>query len=200
MTFVSQHEIDQLAGRIERAYERRGGHWNASCSTSRVWTAVARILVQCRLDDPATPVDPELYVASQDIDPDSTDPWTDLASPRAVERYRRQVRAIIRQLRSELEREVRKAERSIRRGRPTAEVLGDRGAGLSPLGRYIAAHRAGRVDLAERWSPEALIQHRGCPLYREACAGLLPADEYPREPAVLKAPRPYSFAYAGSPN
>lgn len=200
MSFVSQIEIDHLAGRIERSYRRLGARWDAVCSTPRVWATAARMLRQCRADDPAMPVDPELYVAAQGIDPDSSDPWTDLASPPAVERYRRQVGSIIGQLRSELVREVRKAERSIRRGRPTCEVLAERNPGLSPLGRYIVARRALRDDLAERWSVEALVQHHGCPLYREACVGLLPADEYPRESNLAAAPRRSPLAFVGSLN
>jgi hypothetical protein len=200
VSFVSQIEIDHLAGRIERAYERLGARWNAACSTPRVWATAARILRQCRLDDPTMPVDPELYVAAQGIDPDSSDPWTDLASPRAVERYRRRIGSIIHQLRSELVREIRKAEGSIRRGRPAGEVLAERNPKLSPLGRYIVARRAMRADLAERWSFEALVQHQGCPLYREACLDLLPVDEYPRESEVVPAPRRSPMAFVGSLN
>jgi hypothetical protein len=200
VSFASQTQIDHLAVRIERAYQRRGARWNASCSTPRVWATAARILHQCGLDDPSLPVDPELYVAAQGIDPDSSDPWTELASPLAVDRYRRRVRSIVRQLRSELVREIRKAERSIHTGRPAAEVLSEHNPRLSPLGRYIVARRSLRADLAERWSCEALIQHRVCPLYREACIGLLPVDEYPREAEVGQAPGRSLIASAGSLN
>lgn len=200
MSFVLQTEIDHLAGRIERAFLRRGARWDASRSTHRVWAAAARTLRQCGLDDPALPTDPELYVAAQGIDPDSVDPWTDLASPLAVDRYRRRVRSIVRQLRSELSREIRKAERSIEGGRPAAEVLAGRDPRFSPLGRYIVARRAGLDDLAERWSDGALIQHQGCPLYREACVGLLPDEDYPRESEAVHAPRRSLLATVASSN
>jgi len=198
--FVTQIEIDHLAGRIEQAYARRGARWNAACSTPRVWTSAAKALWQCGIDDPEFPVDPELYVAAQGIDPDSSDPWADLASPLAVERYRRRIRAIIRQLRSELLREIRLAERSIRRGRPTSDVLASRNPGLSPLGRYIVARRALRADLADRWSREALDQHRSCPLYRKACLNFLPLDEYPSETEGRTAPVRFPIPAACSLN
>lgn len=194
MPFVTQIEIDHLAERIERAYERRGARWSAACSTPRVWASAAKALWQCSLDEPGFPVDPELYVAAQRVDPDSSDPWADLASPRAVERYRRRIRTIIRQLRAELLREIRRAERSIRLGRPTGDVLASRNPRLSPLGRYIVARRALRADLAERWSREAFDQHRSCPLYRNACLDFLSLDEYPSEtegrPAPARFPHP----------
>lgn len=200
MPFVSQTEIDLLAGRIERAYERRGARWNAACSTGRVWASAARALCQCRHQDPEFPVDPELYVAAQGVDPESSDPWSDLASPQAVERYRRRIRSIIRQLRSELLREIRLAERSIRLGRSPSDVLADRTSRLSPLGRYIVARRARRPDLAERWSREALEQHRSCPLYRNASIELLPLDEYPCESEGRPAPARFPIPSACSLN
>lgn len=181
MPFISQTEIDHLAGRIERAYLHRGARWNAGCSTPRVWTAAARNLLQCRLDDPESPVDPELYVAAQGVDTDSSDPWADLASPRAMERYRGRVRSIVLLLRSELDREIRRAERLIRDGRPAVDVLDGRNARLSPLGRYIVARRASHDDIAKRWSREALDQHRSCPLYRKASLEFLSVDQYPSE-------------------
>lgn len=189
MTFVSQTEIHRLAERIERAYSRRGGRFVSGCSTPRVWNAAARALWQCRLDDPELPVDPELYVAAQGVDADSSDPWTDLASPEAMERFRRRVQAIVRQLQSELGREIRRAERSISRGREPVAVLNARDPGLSPLARYIVARKTLGEDLARRWLPGALAQHRSCPLYRNACDGFLSVAEYPSEPGVPDAIR-----------
>ncbi len=188
MTFVSQIEIQRLAERIERAYMRRGGRFRAVCSTPRVWNAAATALWRCRLDDPELPVDPELYVAAQGIDADSSDPWADLASPQAMERFRRRVRAIVHQLQSELSREIRRAERSISRGREAVAVLTARDSRLSPLARYIVARKTLGEDLARRWLPGALEQHRSCPLYRNACGGFLSVAEYPSERDAIRAP------------
>jgi hypothetical protein len=172
---ASRHEIDRLAGRIRNAYLRRGGRWNGGCSTDRLWEAAALVVIQCHDENPEIPIDPELFVISQSI----TDPWSDLASPRAAERYRKQVATIVRSLKVELGREIRQAEEMIRRGRSISDVVGGRNAKLSPLGRYIVARRAFRPDLADDWSRRARIQHESCPLYRSACCEFLPVEAYP---------------------
>jgi len=125
------------------------------------------------------PLDSELFVASQPISDALSDPWTELAQPEAARRYRSQVRRIIRQLRSELKREVALAERSIRQDREISSALLATNPRLSPLGCYIAAHRAGRADLVCQFVTAATEQHRSCPLYQPASAGLLPAECYP---------------------
>ncbi|WP_165251606.1 hypothetical protein [Paludisphaera soli] len=179
MSLASQEELDRLAGRIRVAYDRRGVRWNDGRSTSRVWTAAAMTLWQCHVDDPAVPIDPELFVASQRFRPAEADPWTDLASARAAEAYRVRVRRIVRQLRSELGREIRLAERLVLQGRSLGTVLCDRNSRLSPMGRYIVARRAARPDLAERWHHDAFVQHECCPLYRHASLEYLSNEEYP---------------------
>ncbi|MDG3006683.1 hypothetical protein [Paludisphaera mucosa] len=147
-----------------------------------MWSAAAMILWQCRMDDPEVPVDPELYVASQRVDRDAPDPWADVASPQAAERYRKRIQRIVRQLRSELNHEIRLAEGMILRGRPLGDVLGSRNSRISPLSRYIVAQRALRRDLADHWSRGAAAQHQSCPLYRNASLSFLSADEYPTDP------------------
>lgn len=175
MSLATRHEIDSLADRIQNACRRRGFTWRDGCSTARVWEAAAVALIQCHVEDPKLPIDPELFVASQTID----NPWTDLASPLARERYARQVVTIIRQLRSELRREIRRAEELIERGCSVGDVVGGASARFSPLGRYIVARRALRPDLADEWNREALAQHESCPLYRSACCNFLPVEAYP---------------------
>jgi hypothetical protein len=175
----TQDVIDRLANRIERAYSLRRAQWWRGCSTRRVWSAAALRLWQAHVDDPQLPLDSELFVASQPITDSLSDPWSELAQPDAARRYSAQVRRIIRQLRSELTREVRVAERSIRRDREIRPGLLAENRRLSPLGCYIAALRAGRADLARRFAAAAAEQHRSCPLYRSASLSLLPADLYP---------------------
>jgi hypothetical protein len=184
VVLASQDELDRLASRIRVAYDRRGARWNDGRSTPRVWAAAAMTLWQCHVDDPAVPIDPELFVASQRFSPAEADPWSDLASPRAGEAYRVRVRRIVRQLSSELGREIRLAERLVQEGRPLGAVLCDRNSRISPMGRYIVARRASRPDLAERWNRDAFVQHECCPLYRNASIEYLSAEEYPsrREP------------------
>jgi hypothetical protein len=131
------------------------------------------------VDDSQLPLDSELFVASQPISGSLADPWSELTQPEAAHRYRGQVRRIIRQLRAELKREVKLAERSIHRhGTLEPAVLAQCGR-LSPLGCYIAAQRMGRPDLARRFVAAAARQHHSCPLYQAASAWLLPAELYP---------------------
>lgn len=153
--------------------------WNDGCSTMRVWTASAQLLAQLHGDDPAIPLDPELFVASQALTPGFGDAWGDLTSAAAGESYRTRVRGIVRQLERELTREIRYAERLIAKGRPIREVLRNVDARLSSLGCYLVAARAGRLDLAVEFEAGVFLQHRSCPLYRSACLAFLPADHYP---------------------
>jgi hypothetical protein len=179
----TQDMIEHLADRIERAYSLRRPRWWRGCSTRRVWSAAALRLWQAHAEDPQTPLDSELFVASQPISNALSDPWSELTQPDATRRYRSQVQRIIRRLRSELTREVRLAERSIRRHPQTSPAILDRSRRLSPLGCYIAAHRAGRADLADRFVAAAAQQHGSCPLYRPASVFLLAADLYPTHDA-----------------
>ena len=199
---ASQKELDRLATRIQLAYRRRGPCWDGGRSTSRVWTAAAMVLWQVHLDDAEVPLDPELFVASQPMDSGVADPWVDLVGENAKTAYQRRVRQIIHMLRAELKRELRFAGRLVRKGRPLGDVLLDPNPRLSPLGRYIAAQRADRGDLAERLEDDALAQHRVCPLYRFASLAFVSAEQYPidSEPAKTEShaaplpllPRPLS--------
>ncbi len=176
---ATQHEVDEVAERIEHVYCVRRPGWRGGCSSSRVWQVAARLLLETLAIDPALPCDPVLFVLAQPAGGPYPDPWTELTAPESVRHYRRCVRGIVRGLRQELTKEVRLAEERIAAGRPIGRVLGSRGRGLSALGRYIVARRAGRAVLARRFLPDVLAQHHSCPLYRPATTGLLPAGAYP---------------------
>ena len=176
---TTQTTIDRLATRIERAYRLRRASWYRGCTTSRVWTTAAAMLLQVHKDDPAIPLDPELYVAVQPDDTSFDDPWIGLIRPEAAARYRRQVRAMVRRLRAELRGEIRSAERRVGRGEELGAVLIGASHRLSPLGCYIVALRAGSDKLAERFRAGAASQHRSCPLYHQASLPLLPPGRYP---------------------
>ena len=180
------HEVlDHVAARIEQAYGLRRSRWFRGCSTTRLWYSAALRLWEAHSTDPAqVPLDPELYVASQPISTPLSDPWTELADPEAIRRYRSSVSRIVRQLRAELRRELMGAEQSIRRGREIGTVLGRKNRRLSSLGSYILARRAGRDDLADHFAAGAIAQHRSCPLYRSASLAFIPAEFYPDENLV----------------
>ncbi len=175
----TQETLDHLADRIERAFTLRRSNWYRGCSTPRVWSAAATILWEAHTKDPVIPLDPELFVASQPLAAPFADPWSSLAQPEAGQRYKNNVRRIIRRLRNELKREVLRVEGLLRQGRALRRIIGAHNARLSPLGLYIAAHRAARPDLASRLERSAIEQHSCCPLYRSACLALLPAELYP---------------------
>jgi hypothetical protein len=182
------HEVlDYLAGRIEQAYALRRARWFRGCSTPRVWYTAALRLWEAHASDSAlVPLDPELFVASQPISAPLSAPWTEVAHPESARRYRSAVRGIVRQLRAELKRELVAAERSIREGVEIESILGRKHRRLSCLGAYILARRAGRKDLAERFTAGAAAQHRSCPLYRTASVAFIPAEFYPDETFVLE--------------
>ncbi len=179
MVVFPPRAIDQMAERIERAYLRRRPPSFRDCPHSGVWGMAAAILAEMHRHDPVIPLDPELFVASQTIDPESPDPWKELTRPIAKRRYRRRIMTIIRQLRRELHAEVRWAERQLQDGTPLEQVLSSRRRCLSGLGRFIVAFRAERADLAELFREDAQQQHRSCPLFRQACLDLIPVRSYP---------------------
>lgn len=178
---VTQDLVESLAGRIERAYRLRKGKWNAGCSTSRVWSAAALTLLKAHRECPELPLDPELFVAVQPGGGAFLDPWRDLAQSTSIRRYRRWVHRIVCGLESELKVEVQWAETKADAGDSLEDVLSTESSALSPMGRYIVAQRAGRADLARPFVAGALIQHRSCPLYRQAFLRFLPADAYPEQ-------------------
>jgi hypothetical protein len=185
---ATQSAIDALADRIERAYRLRRPEWHGMCSTHRVWTAAAAVLLNVHAEHPSVPVDPELFVAAQPADATYPDPWRELTQAGAVRRYLRRVESIVRRLRAELAGEVRLAEERIGAGESIGKVLSAGNRRLSPLGRFIVARRAGRVALASRFVDDAVIQHWACPLYRQACADLLSAGSYPVPDAATETP------------
>ncbi len=176
---TTQSVIEALAVRIELAYRRRRPGWRDGSSTPRVWQVAAETLIRAGQADLSMPLDPELFVASQPCTSAQANPWNEVTGLPAVERYKARVAEIVRVLRDELIAEIRHVETRSGRGESIANILHSRTRRLSPLGRYIVAHRAGRLSLANRFVREALEQHRSCPLYRQAVAGLLAPEAYP---------------------
>ncbi len=175
----TQELIEDLANRIERAYTLRRTGWDRGCSTGRLWTAAALCLWQAHTDDPALPLDSELFVAAQHLIGSSGDPWVELTQIEAGRRYKVQVRRIVRRLRRELTREVHRAERLMSEGGRLIVSLLSRDGRLSPLGCYIAAQRVGRPEIASHFAVAAADQHSACPLYRVASLSLMHPDRYP---------------------
>ncbi|RUL88873.1 hypothetical protein [Tautonia sociabilis] len=183
---ATQFSTRCLADRIRRAYLRRRPWWSGGDPGSSVWAAAASALIQAHGTDRRLPLDPELFVASQPASDALADPWGDLVGALPIRRYRRRVRDIVRRLREELRGEIRLMIGRARRGQSLELQIKFGGPGLSPLGRYVAARRINREDLAEAIREAALRQHEGCPLYRLACRGLLTEGDYP-----ASAPLPY---------
>lgn len=180
--------IEFLAKRIERAYGLHRHGWNPGCSTKRVWALAASALIEAHRADPTLPLDPELYVASQIRGGSFADPWKELTQPSSIRRYRFRVRRIIRALKDELCGEVQRAERLVGQGSAIEDILLEESRSLSPLGRFIAALRAGRYDLAEQLFQDAAHQHRSCPLYRQASRFLVSPEQYPVEASADAIP------------
>lgn len=180
-----------LADRIEQAYRLRYPYWRDGCQSERVWSVAAAVLIEIHQKDGSNPVDPELFVAVQPLTSHWADPWAELAGRDAARNYRRQVRRMILSLRREIRREVRRAELKVRRGAQVEAVLLPSNYSLTALGCFIVAQRAGRLDLACQFRQLAVEQHSACPLYRQACLGLLPRDVYPDDAEKLR--EPFSF-------
>jgi hypothetical protein len=168
-----------MVKRLERAYAHHYPNGVRDWSGSGVWEVAASCLLEMHRESPGLPLDPELFVASQGGAVRDADPWMLLTKPEARARYRARVQQIIRTLRRELRRELRASERRMAAGMSLETALELPGRFFSPLGKYILAHRLGRADLADAWWAEAREQHRSCPLYVNACEGLLDPGQYP---------------------
>jgi hypothetical protein len=173
------HAIESLSPRIERAYQRHRPSWASPGFDRQVWAVAATRLLEARRGDAMLPVDPELFVAAQPQCGEHGDPWEELTGEIAMRCYRREVRRIVARLRQELRAEIRWSRERFRLGDSIEAVLNASPRILSPLGKYVIAHRVGRGVLAALFRPEAQLQHRLCPLYRHACRGLLPEENYP---------------------
>ncbi|MGP0066890.1 MAG: hypothetical protein ACLQGP_25275 [Isosphaeraceae bacterium] len=108
-----------------------------------------------------------------------SDPWSELAQPAAARRFRVRVLKIVSQLRSELSREIRLAEKLIEEKGKVGFMNLPVNHRISPLGYYIAAQRTGMPELADRFAIPAAEQHRSCPLYRLASLPFVSSDLYP---------------------
>jgi hypothetical protein len=176
---ITSHAIEKLAARIEQAYQRRRSQTLVSEPDPRLWEVAARALAEAHRKYPWLPVDPELFIASQPPLYLLGDPWQQLAPAHSVKRYRQRVVQMVRGLRRELVGEVKRLEKRIQSGYPLESVLQWRTRRVSDLARYVAAHRAGRPELAESFRMGVQDQHEGCPLYRLACRGMIDPDQYP---------------------
>ncbi len=173
---------EQIARRIERAYLRRRPEWRAASIDGHLWTAAARVLLKVGAEQNDIPIDPELFVASQIRAGLTSDPWMDLTQPKAGRRYVAQVRRIVSNLEMELNEEIARVEDAVLDGRSPEMVLLSSNLRLTPLGRYLAATRLGRPDLALPLLADAHEQMRICPLYRAAISDLIAPEDYPEEP------------------
>ncbi len=175
--------VVRLADRIRCAYLRRYASHAAPCVSWGVWNAAAGLLLDLHRADPSIPLDPELFVAAQVPEPGLVDPWSLLTSRRAERAYRQRILHIVNQLRREIQAEIRLGRRRLRSGVELDALFAEGRRKISPLGYFALAVRAGRPDLAQRFRGAAHAQHQACPLYRQAVAGLIPADLYPGEDA-----------------
>ncbi len=180
MGFCSDLRLGRIAERIRVAYRCRVRSTVSLLDTGwNLWEAAAETLIAAHQLDRDCPIDPELFVASQEPWIERVDPWTALISPQAIHRYRLQIHGIVRILRRELRVELAWCRRRRTKGLSLDAILERPTERMSALGRYIAACREGRDDLASRYLKAAMIQHEGCPLYRLAAATLIPPAVYP---------------------
>lgn len=176
---ATQSQIDRLAERIEWVYRLRRPDWRGQATSRRLWAVAAASLCQAHEADPSVPIDPELFVASQPVLSVPCDPWLEITGHEAADRYASRVRSIIRSLRHEIRQELRRVESAIEKGGDPSDVILMNARRISPMGCYLAAHRAGLPKLARRFEADAAAQHESCPLYLEACRRLIGQADYP---------------------
>ena len=182
---ATQHNLDSLADRIERAYRLRHPNWLATGLTPGVWRIAAVRLYESVASVSTLPIDPELFVAVQNYKSFRRDPWAELTQERAAKAYRLSIQQIVRQLKKELTLEICWSTRYLATTGSIDELLSLPKLKISPIVKLMLCEEHGRSDLAASYRPSAEAQHLACPLYRLACKHLVPAHHYPRPEAVM---------------
>ena len=95
----------------------------ARCAWTLDFVAATAVLMDAHRREPWVPVDPELFVMCQVLGSDASDPWSELTVASSRRRYVARVRRIIRGLRGELHKELRRIESALRRGEALEVIL-----------------------------------------------------------------------------
>ena len=198
---LTQNAIEELAERIERAYRRRQPHWRLGLLepaglVGRGGGAAAD--APRRPDDPGRPgavrgrPADHLAVVRPVGRPDAGDGGPPLPPTGPPDHPQAPRRAAGR---------GPAGRGRVRRGEAIEAVLRSRSRALSPLGRFIAAYRAGRPDLAEPVPGPGPGAAPGLPALPAGLPALLPAAAYPggerpgRGPARRAPPGPPDFQF-----
>lgn len=187
IVITTQTNLDQLADRVHQAYLRRHPKWLATGLTPGVWTAAAVRLHEIATNQASLPIDPELFVAVQNYKSFRRDPWRELTQEGASKTYLKAVRQIVRQLKIELNTELRWAHRYLATTGSFDQLLKDSKAKVSPIIKLFLCHQLNEHDREPSVRAAAEAQHLACPLYRLASKHLLPNPCYPQpvRPFVL---------------
>ncbi len=140
------------------------------------WIRSAVALVAANKLEPLIPIDPELFIASQFDNGESSVP-EDVEG--AVARYKSSVMRTICKLRQELSEELKWLTSASRRGMSVERLIRTHSRKITPLSLYIHAQRMNRDDLADGLISQVLEQHEHCPLYRAASIQWLEDGRYP---------------------
>lgn len=169
LVITTQNSLDQLAVRLQRAYERRHPHWLSTGLTPGVWTAAASRLLDVGVNQPKLPIDPELFVAVQDYKTFRRDPWRELTQAGSSHVYRQSILQIVKQLKVELRKELRWARRYLEKEGSLDQMLACPRPKVSPLVKLLLCHQQNRPELAVLVRTAAEAQQKACPLYDLAC-------------------------------
>ena len=183
----TQYNLDQLAGRIERAYHRRHPNWVETGLTPGVWTAATLRLLEVAATRSSIPIDPELFVAVQSYKTFRRDPWCELTQEGASKTYQKAIRQIVRHLKKELSAELRWATRYLEATDSLDQLVAHPKSKASPIIKLMLCRQHDRADLAALVRNAADAQHLACPLYQSACQKLMPHEFYPRPKLVLSS-------------
>lgn len=175
---ITCKRVLEIATRLESAYQKRFRKFQSNdCVDLDRWADCACGLISLQNQDDQYPLDPELFIAV----------ITEVIMIRllmsgeielAIKHYANAVCAIIVQLRDEISEELKWLHQASKDGHISERLILSPSLQITPLSRFIHAHRMSRPDLADQIATQVIRQIEVCPLYWQASCNWLSTSKY----------------------
>jgi len=181
---ITCKRVLEIAIRLESAYQKRfRKNQLDECRGPGRWAECACGLIALQNQDDIYPLDPELFVAVS----------TEVLMTRllksgeideAIAHYAKTVRTIISQLSAEITEELNWLCEVTNQDQISERLILSPSLQITPLSRFIHAHRISRCDLADRITVHVVRQFEMCPLYWQASSDWLSTMKCSRLDAI----------------
>jgi hypothetical protein len=175
---ITCKRVLEIATRLESAYQKRFRKFQSNdCADLDRWADCACGLISLQNQDDQYPLDPELFIAV----------ITEVIMIRllmsgeielAINHYAKVVRIMIGRLRDEISEELKWLRQASKNGHASERLILSPSLQITPLSRFIHAHRMSRPDLADQIATQVIRQIEVCPLYWQASCNWLSTNKY----------------------